>query len=108
NLLQLDLIDTDAGAIGIKNILRQFLHRLFRLLPCASEERLDVRSADNVAHSALRHLLHSNVGLLDVEEIFLSVLDAPEHNEIDVDDVLVAGEHETFLWHHSHAPCYLA
>jgi hypothetical protein len=59
-------------------------------LPRGSEERLDIRLADNVAHGALRHLLHGDVGLLDVEEIFLNVLDAPEDYEINVDDVLVA------------------
>src|SRR5262249_30172930 len=69
DLLQLDLIDTDAGAIGIKNALRQFLHRLFRLLSRASEERLDIRLADNVAHGAFRYLPHGDVGLLDVEKI---------------------------------------
>ena len=83
NLLQLDLIDADPDAVGIENVLCQFLHRLFSLLPCASEERLDVRSADNVTHGALRHLLHGDVGLLDVEEIFLRVLDAPEDYEIN-------------------------
>jgi len=64
--------------------------------------------ADDVAHGAFGYLLHGDVGLLDVEEIFLSVPDAPEDYEINVDDVLVAGEHETFLWHRSHAPCRLA
>jgi hypothetical protein len=43
DLLQLDLVDTDPGAIGIENVLHQFLHRLLRLLPRTGQERLDVR-----------------------------------------------------------------
>jgi hypothetical protein len=108
DLQQLNLVDTDTGAIGIENLLHQSLHRLLRLLPRAGQKRLDVRLADDVAHGALRYLLHGDVGHLDVEEIFLRILDAPEDYEIDVDDVLVAGKHETFLWHRSHAPRQLA
>ena len=74
------------------------MHRLLRLLPLAGQQRLDVRLADNVAHGAFGHLFHGDVGLLNVEEIFLSILDAPEDNEINVDDVLVACERETLLW----------
>ena len=55
-----------------------------------------------------RYLLHGDIGLLDVEEIFLRVLDGPEDYKIDVDDVLVAGEHEAFLQHRSHGPFHLA
>jgi hypothetical protein len=74
----------------------------------AGQKRLDVRLADDVAHRAFGYLLHGDVGPLDVEEIPLSVLDAPEDHEINVDDVLIAGKHETFLWHCSHTPCHLA
>src|SRR5262245_20975105 len=108
DLLQLDFVDTDPSSIGIEHILHQFVHRLFRLLPLAGQKRLDVRLADNVAHGAFGHLFHGDVGPLNVEEIILSVLDAPEDNEINVDDVLVACERETFLWHRSHAPYHLA
>ena len=40
-------------------------------------------------------------GILDVEQIFADAgrLHLPEHREIDVDDVLVAGEHQAFLRH---------
>src|SRR5262252_10363796 len=105
--LQLNLVDTDTGAIGIENLLHQFLYRLLGLLPRSGQKRLDVRLADDVAHGALRHLLNGDVGLLDVEEIFLRIPDAPEDYKIYVDDVLVAGEHQTFLWHRSHTPSQL-
>ena len=59
--------------------------------------------ADDLAHGALGHLLHGDLGVLDVEEVLLRVLDAPEDDEIDVDDVLVAGQHQAFLGHVAHA-----
>src|SRR6185436_16246163 len=56
-----------------------------------------------LAHGALGHLLYRDLRVLDVEEIGLRVLDAPEHDEIDIDDVLVAGQHQAFLGHVAHA-----
>src|SRR4029077_17905296 len=43
-------------------------------------------------------------GILDVEEVFANAvrLDPPQHGEIDVDDVLVAGEHQAFFRHVAH------
>src|SRR5262249_44467992 len=38
--------------------------------------------------------LHGPVGLADVEEVLFRVIDHPEDREVDVDDVLVAREHQ--------------
>ena len=40
--------------------------------------------------------------ILHVEEEIARVLDDPEHGEIDVDDVLVAGEHQAFFGNIAH------
>ena len=37
------------------------------------------------------------VGVLDIEQVLLRILDAPVDHEIDVDDVLVAGQHQAFF-----------
>ena len=58
--------------------------------------------ADDLAHGALGHFLHGDLGVLDVEEVVLRVLDAPEDHEIDVDDVLVARQHQALLRHVAH------
>ena len=42
-------------------------------------------------------------GFWMLKRILLGVLDAPEHDEIDVDDVLVAGQHQALLGHVAHA-----
>jgi hypothetical protein len=53
------------------------------------------------AHGAFGDRLHGAFGLLDVEQVIAHAigLDLPQHREIDVDDVLVAGEHQTLLRH---------
>ena len=101
--MQLHLIDADAGAVVIEHVLHQLLHGLLGLLARLRQERLNVGLADHLAHGALGHLLYGDLGVLDVEEIMLRVLDAPEHDEVDIDDVLVAGQHQAFLGHVAHA-----
>ncbi len=57
--------------------------------------------ADHLAHGAFGDRLHGALGLLDVEQIVAGAvgLDQPEHREIHVHDVLVAGEHQAFFRH---------
>jgi hypothetical protein len=50
DLLQLDLLHHDAGAVIVQRLLHQFLHRGLDGLPCAGEDRLDVRASDHLAH----------------------------------------------------------
>ena len=94
DLLQLHLVDADAGAVAVERPLHQGLHGLLGLLPLLREDRLDLRLADHLAHGAFGHLFDGGVGVLDVEQVLGGVLDAPEHDEVDVDDVLVAREHQ--------------
>ena len=58
----------------------------------------------DLAHGAFGHRLHGAFGILDVEQIVADAarLDLPQHREIDVDDVLVAGQHQAFLRHVAH------
>src|SRR5262249_42771618 len=37
-------------------------------------------------------------------EVFRCIFYPPEHHKIDVDDVLVASQHQTFLWYPNHTP----
>jgi hypothetical protein len=52
-----------------------------------------------VSHSAFRHVLYSNLGVLEVEEILRWILDAPKDDEADIDDILTAREHRTLCPH---------
>ena len=81
--------------------LHQLVHGGLDALPRAGEDRLDGRAADDLAHGAFGHRLHRAFRLLDVEEVVAGALglDHPEHREIDVDDVLVAGEHQALFRH---------
>jgi len=45
------------------------------------------------------------LGVHDVEEVMLGILDAPKHNAMDVDDVLIAGQHQAFQGHVDYGSC---
>ena len=70
---------------------------MLRLL--GREHGLDLAPADDLAHGALGDRLDRALRVLEVEDEILGAgrVDAPLHVEIDVDDVLVAGEHQAFL-----------
>ncbi len=55
--------------------------------------------ADDLAHGAFGDVLDRHLRVLDVEQEFRRVADAPEHDEIDIDDILVAGEHQALFGH---------
>ncbi len=55
--------------------------------------------ADDFAHNAFRHVTHGEFGVAQVEEEVLRVLDFPLDVEGDVDDVLVARQHQAFFGH---------
>ena len=70
---------------------------MLRLL--GREHGLDLAASHNLAHGALGDRLDRALRVLEVEDEILGAgrVDAPLHVEIDVDDVLVAGEHQAFL-----------
>ena len=62
-------------------------------------------AADHLAHGAFRHRLHGAFRVLDVEQVLADACPAsilPQHREIDVDDILVAGQHQAFFRHVAH------
>src|SRR5207302_1254953 len=61
----------------------------------AGEDRLNQRAADDLARRAFGDRLHGAFGVLDIEEKIADAagLDPPQHREIDVDGVVVAGQH---------------
>ena len=104
DLLHLHLLDQDAGVVCVERLLHQLLDRGFGVLPRAGEHRLDLRAAYHLAHGAFRDGLHGAFRVLDIEQVFADTggLDPPDHREIDIDDVLVAGQHQTFFGHVAH------
>jgi hypothetical protein len=93
------LRDLDASAVIIQDLLHQLLNARLDVLPRAGQDRLNVGTADNLTHRALGHRLHGAFRHLDIEQIVRGAvgLDHPEHREVDVDDVLVAGEHQALF-----------
>ena len=99
DLLELHLGHQYAGAVAVEGLLHQSLSVGLGLGARLGEDRLDIALADNLAHGTFRHVFHRAFGVLDIEQKLGRVADLPEHDEIDVDDVLVAGQHQTLLRH---------
>ena len=74
HLLQLDLVDADAGAIVVQHVLHELLHGLLGLLARLGQDGRDVGLADDLAHDALGHLFHGLVGFLDIEQVLCASL----------------------------------
>src|ERR1043166_2274552 len=104
DLLELHLADLHAGAVMIEGALHEVVHGALDGLARAGEDRLDLRAADHLAHGAFGDRLHGAFGIADVENVLAHAvrLDQPEHREVDVDDVLVAGEHQALFRHVAH------
>ena len=94
--LHLDLGDLDAGAIVIEDLLQESGAPRLDLGAALGTGKFEGSLADDLAHRRLGGVLHGLLGIADVEEILAGVLDQPEHHELDVDDVLVAGQHQAF------------
>ncbi len=92
--LKLHADDGDAGVVSVERLLKQFANALFHLGAALGAHFFRGRAADKLAHGAFRHAAQERVRLVDVEQILLRIAHPPQHREIDVDDVLVAGEHQ--------------
>src|SRR5215469_11355888 len=97
DFLQLQLSDFDPGAVGIEDALQEMMRLGLDLAPPFGQCLSDRGLADHLAHRALGSGFDRRVRVSDVEEVSLSVLDYPEDREVDVDDVLIAGEHQRFF-----------
>src|SRR6516165_10062088 len=104
DLLKLHLLHQDAGAVIVERLLHAFLYRGLDGLPRAGENGLNIGTPDHFAHRAFGDRLHRAFGLQYVEEEIADTVrpDLPQHREIDVDDVLVDGEHQGFFRHVTH------
>ena len=99
DLLQLHLGDLDAGLVAVEDLLRLMLHVGLDLRAhSVSAGWIGVRPiTSRIELSATAFTMIVRVA--GVEQVVDGVVDPPEHREIDVDDVLVAGQHQAFLRH---------
>ena len=61
------------------------------------EDEVHLALADDLAHRGLGRLDHRLVGFARIEQIVLGIVQDVLHRELDVDDVLVVGEHQRFV-----------
>ena len=97
--LQLNLLDEHAGVIVVEHFLHAALHVRFDRFAIAGQDAVDRLQADDLAHDAFGDRFHRFFGMADVEDEILGLgrIDLPAHAELDVDDVLVAGQHQALF-----------
>ena len=83
-----------AGLVAVEDLLNQPL-RLGRHRAAAfGEHEVHPRPADDLAHRTLRRLAQCDFRLAVLEEESCGILHPILHRELEVDDVLVLGQHE--------------
>src|ERR1700730_7017211 len=96
---QLQLSDLDPRVVGVEDPLQQGMRVGFDFTAPLRQRLGDRRLADHFAHGTLGRGFHRRVRSPDTEEIGLGVLDYPKDGEVDIDDVLVTGQHQGFFRH---------
>ena len=97
DFLQLHLGNLDAALVVVENLLCLVQNVVLDLRAQLGQRRLDRGPPDHLAHRAFRHRLDDQGRVARVEQVADRVADLPEHREVDVDDVLIAGEHQALF-----------
>src|SRR5690606_4939661 len=86
--------DGQPRAVAVYRGLYDLAHVLGDALAVVAEHVLRRAPADDLAHGALGDLAQRGVGVGDVEQVGLGIVDLIGDGEADVDDVLVARQHQ--------------
>ena len=89
------------AAIGVQRLLHDLPDFLRHAGLLGRQYGLDVPAADHLAHGAFGNGLDGAFGILKIEDVILRArgIDLPHGIEIDVDDILVAGQHQALFDH---------
>lgn len=98
-LLDLHFLDFHTRLVERKHLLDQLLGCDLDWLSAWRKYVGDLARTDHLAHGALGDRAHGGVRLLDLEQVVLRVIDDPQHDEVDVDDVLIASKHQALFGH---------
>ena len=97
HVLQRDLLHEHAGAVAVEVLLHQLLGLLGDLLAAFVQREVHLALADHFADRRLGDIRDDLVGTPVVEDVVLGALQVVLDGELDVDDVLVIGQHHRFL-----------
>ena len=95
-LLQVDAHDFDADLVAVQDGLHQGAHARRDLVALLGQRRVHPHLAHHLAHRGLGGLHHGVGGVLALEQVGARVVQAVLHGELDLDDVLVLGQHGRF------------
>jgi len=102
-VLQIDVRHQQAGRVGGQGLLHQLLDIGHHLRTAFLEYEVHFALADDFAYHAFGHLLEHGIGITHVEQVALRVAHLVLHRQLDVDDVLVLGQHQRLARHRHHA-----
>ena len=97
DILKHELLDLDAVAVVIAELLKRFLGLQSDGLAAHGQNLVDAVVTHHFAHDGLRHVPEGVGDAAEVEQVFVGILDAVLDDPLDHRDIEVAGEHERFL-----------
>jgi hypothetical protein len=95
--LQRHLLDVDARLVAVHRLLHEVARLGGDVLAALVQREVHLGAADDLADRRLGHELHHLLGLAVVEDEGFRAHEVVLHRELDVDDVLVLGQHHRFL-----------
>jgi hypothetical protein len=98
-VLHVELADTDAGLVAIQDFLHQLGGAHGDIGASLVEHVVHLALADDLAHGGLGGLLDGLVRIPVGEQVVFRILEGVLHGELQVDDVLVVGEHQRLGQH---------
>ena len=96
--LDLDVFNLNACAIIREEFLQLIPHNGRDFTTSRCQDGIKCRLTDNFPHDTFSCGFHQRRAIIDIENEILRVFTVivPEHAELNVDDVLVAGQHQAF------------
>jgi hypothetical protein len=87
-------LDLHARAIGIEHALHLVAHVLLDRGAAGAHGIVEAHFGNRRAHCGFGHFAHGLVRIGELVGVELEILDVPAHQVIEIDQVLVAGEHQ--------------
>ena len=93
-LLDRDALNLNARAVAIEDLLHRLRDLRLDVRALVTHRIVEAGPADHRAHRAFGDLANGVVGLGQLEQVEFGRADVPAHRISDVDQILVAGQHQ--------------
>ena len=103
DVLKLNGDDLNAGTVLVEDLLQKHSSVILDFQLAVRDGGVNEVVADDFTHGCFGCAVHEIRGISHIEQVKHGVLDFVLNGELDVDHVLIAGEHGGLMGHHAHA-----